>query len=279
MRILFTNEDSKTHERASRSKWFLFSGSRLLVLTDGTTVEVPLIGRPDDIGATIAEGISLGSVSGIPCFAANLPKDAATPANAETRELRNLYGVLDQEIFEMALRAYHFAQWNKTYRFCATCSGELEAETNVKAKKCTRCGRFEFPRLSPAIIVLVERDGAALLGRSPRFAGEFYSVLAGFVEPGESLEGAVHREIMEEVGIRIKNVRYFGSQPWPFPDSLMIGFLAEYESGEIKVDGEEILEANWYRPEDLPSIPGKISIARQLIDSFVEKYSSQDTPE
>jgi NAD+ diphosphatase len=143
----------------------------------------------------------------------------------------------------------------------------------MRAKECESCGRLEFPRLSPAIIVSVEKDDRLLLARSARFPGEFFSVLAGFVEPGESLEEAVRREVMEETGIRVKDISYFGSQPWPFPESLMIGFTARYESGEIEIDGEEIVEAGWYRASELPKIPGPVSIARKLIDAFVEKHS------
>jgi len=116
----------------------------------------------------------------------------------------------------------------------------------------------------------VEKDGQVLLARSTRFPAKFYSVLAGFVEPGETLEDTVHREIKEEVGIKVSDIRYFGSQPWPFPDSLMIGFTAKYASGEIKIDETEIAEAGWFSPEKLPAIPGKVSIARQLIDRFLE---------
>ena len=148
----------------------------------------------------------------------------------------------------------------------------LNARTDVRAKECSECSRLEFPRISPAIIVLIEKGDALLLARSARFAGQFFSVLAGFVEPGESLEAAVYREVMEEIGISVKNIRYFGSQPWPFPDSLMIGFTAQYESGEIRIDGEEIVEAGWYQAGNLPKIPGKLSIARQLIDWFIEKH-------
>ena len=157
-------------------------------------------------------------------------------------------------------------------RFCTQCRGELSHRDDVRAKECRQCGRLEFPRLSPAIIVLIERGDTLLLARSPRFAGQFFSVLAGFVEPGESLEDAVHREVMEEVGIAVREVRYFGSQPWPFPDSLMIGFTAQYDSGEIQVDGEEIIEAGWYAVGQLPQIPGRISIARKLIDFFIARH-------
>ena len=134
-----------------------------------------------------------------------------------------------------------------------------------------------FPRISPAVIVLVEKDGQVLLARAQRFTADFYSVLAGFVEPGETLEETVHREIEEEVGIKVRNVRYFGSQPWPFPDSLMIGFTAAYLSGEIRIDKTEIIEAGWFDPEKLPTIPGKSSIARQLIDWFIETRVQEKT--
>ena len=143
----------------------------------------------------------------------------------------------------------------------------------MRAKECEECGRFDFPRISPAIIVLIEKGDALLLARSTRFPGSFFSVLAGFVEPGESLEEAVHREVKEETGILVKDIEYFGSQPWPFPDSLMIGFTAQYASGEIRIDGEEIAEAGWYKSHSLPQIPGKLSIARQLIDWFVARHS------
>jgi NAD+ diphosphatase len=141
----------------------------------------------------------------------------------------------------------------------------------MNAKECLDCGFLNFPRISPAVIVLVERENRVLLARLKRFAEELYSVIAGFVEPGETLEETVQREIEEEVGIRVKNIRYFGSQPWPFPDSLMIGFTAEYESGEIRIDETEITDARWFEPDSLPTIPGKISIARKLIDWFVDK--------
>ncbi len=142
----------------------------------------------------------------------------------------------------------------------------------MRAKECPDCGLVIFPRLSPAIIVLVEKEGKILLAKAVRFKEDIYSILAGFVEPGETLEEAVEREVREEVGIAIKDIRYFGSQPWPFPDSLMIGFLAKYKSGRIKIDKEEIVDAGWFSPENLPNIPGNISIARRMIDWFLSQH-------
>jgi len=142
-----------------------------------------------------------------------------------------------------------------------------------RAKECPQCGLLHFPRLAPAIIVLIERGDQLLLARSRRFATGMYSVLAGFVEPGESLEEAVVREIKEEVSLSVKDIRYFGSQPWPFPHSLMIGFTATYAGGEISMEDEEIEDAGWFTVDRLPPLPGKISIARKLIDSFIEKQA------
>jgi NAD+ diphosphatase len=142
-----------------------------------------------------------------------------------------------------------------------------------RAKICPKCGLVAYPRLSPAVIVAVLRDNCILLAHSHRFPAKFYSVLAGFVEPGETLEECVEREVYEEVGIRVRAIRYFGSQPWPFPDSLMIAFTANYAGGEIRIDHSEIADANWFSANDLPHIPPKISIARQLIDWFLEKES------
>ena len=138
-------------------------------------------------------------------------------------------------------------------------------------KSAPQCGLVNYPRLSPAVIVAVIKDHQILLATSPRFKAAFYSVLAGFVEPGETLEECVKREIREEVGLEVKNIRYFGSQPWPFPDSLMVGFTCEYAKGELTLDQNEILQAAWFEADKLPPIPGKISIARKLIDWFVEQ--------
>ncbi len=137
--------------------------------------------------------------------------------------------------------------------------------------RCTRCGMMHFPRLSPAAIVLVKREDRILLAHSPGFPQGLYSVLAGFVEPGESIEEAVVREVREEVGIEVTNVRYFGSQPWPFPNSLMIGFTADYTGGDLAPEPTEIEDAGWYTADDLPPLPPKVSIARAMIDDFVNQ--------
>jgi NAD+ diphosphatase len=185
--------------------------------------------------------------------------------------LRQVYGLLDEDLFWIAARAVQIVDWDRTHQFCGRCGLPLKIKTTDRAKECFQCGLLHFPRLAPAIIVLVERGDKLLLARSRHFMPGMYSVLAGFVEPGEPLEEAVVREVREEVGIEIKDIKYFGSQPWPFPHSLMIGFTATYASGEISPDDSEIEDAGWFTVDNLPRIPGKISIARKLIDWFMEK--------
>jgi NAD+ diphosphatase len=139
------------------------------------------------------------------------------------------------------------------------------------AMRCTRCGMMHYPRVSPAVIVRVRRENEILLARSPGFPKGMRSVLAGFVEPGESIEETIHREVREEVGLEVENLGYFGSQPWPFPNSLMIGFTADYAGGEIRPEPGEIEDAGWYRADELPQLPPKVSIARRMIDDFVAR--------
>ena len=152
----------------------------------------------------------------------------------------------------------------------------MELKYHERCFACPACSFVSYPRISPAVIVSIEKDGKLLLARAKRFQGVMYSVLAGFVEPGESLEDCVKREVKEETGIEIKNIQYFKSQPWPFPDSLMMAFTAEYAGGTLTIDQEEIVEAGWYSPEDFPITPGKVSVARALIDHFVNRKSKQE---
>jgi NAD+ diphosphatase len=187
-------------------------------------------------------------------------------------DLRFLYDRLDQAEMAAAFRALHLLHWLKYSRFCGRCGKKMENKEGLLARECPECGNLHFPRISPAVIVLVEKGDQCLLACSPRFKDGFYSVLAGFAEPGETLEETVFREVKEETGIEVRDIHYFSSQPWPFPDSLMIGFTAQYAGGEIRIDGAEIVDAQWFSCDRLPKIPPKISIARQLIDWFAAKH-------
>jgi NAD+ diphosphatase len=185
------------------------------------------------------------------------------------RGVRSLFGIVDDDLFQAAGRALQILQWDEAHRFCGLCGSAMAPKTDERAKLCPQCNHVSYPRISPAIIAAVTNGSQILLARSSRFAGGFYSVLAGFVEIGETLEMCVHREIMEEVGIRVANIRYFGSQSWAFSSSLMIGFTADYAGGDIKVDMHEIVEAAWFGVDNLPNLPGPMSISRRLIDNFI----------
>jgi NAD+ diphosphatase len=170
------------------------------------------------------------------------------------------------------LRAFHVAQWRKESAFCGSCGSPNEdAETEELARRCPVCGRLEFPRISPAVIAIIINDrGEALLAHNKKFANRVYSLIAGFNEAGESLEATVAREIREEVGLEVKDIRYIRSQPWPFPNSLMLGFAARHAGGEITPDGIEIEDARWFKRDDLPELPGYGSVARKLIGLWLE---------
>jgi NAD+ diphosphatase len=255
------------------SWWFVFSGTKLLVERVDQRVRIPLLNGPDPLPLSTLRKQFLGSLNGRPCLTAECEPDVEIPAHMEFQGLRKLYGALDEDMFWVAGRAFQIMDWDRTHQHCGRCGSPTKNKADERAKVCPSCGLVSFPRMSPAIIVAVIRDKAILLAHAERFPGAMYSVLAGFVESGESLEDCVRREVKEESGIDIQNIRYFGSQPWPFPNSLMVGFTAEYSGGEITMDAKEIVDAGWFAADNLPAIPDKISIARKLIDWFVEKYS------
>lgn len=216
----------------------------------------------------------LGLLDGRACWAVD---DADANAHDGGMPLMALYGRLDEPRWTIAGIAVQVVEWARTHRYCGRCGTETEApdptaSPPMRARKCPDCGLLAFPRVAPAVITLVERDdGRALLARGKAFARPMYSCLAGFVEPGETLEQAVHREVREEVGIEIDQVAYWGSQPWPFPHSLMVGFNARYAGGELELDPDEIVDAGWYAPDELPPIPPGVSIARRLIDDWLQR--------
>jgi NAD+ diphosphatase len=186
------------------------------------------------------------------------------------RDLRLLWGTLDEVTWTIAGRGAQLVDWQRTHRFCGRCATATEAARGERARRCPSCGLLAFPRLAPAVITLVERDdGRILLARNRNFGAPMFSLLAGFVEPGETLEQAVVRETLEEVGVAVDGVRYWGSQPWPFPHSLMVGFRARYAGGELALQEDEIAEAGWFAPDDLPMIPPTMSIAGRMIEAWV----------
>ncbi len=178
-------------------------------------------------------------------------------------------------MFYLAGRAQQVADWERDHAFCGRCGTEMESHPVDRAKHCPDCGLMNYPRLSPSIIVLIRKGEEMLLARNANWPQGMYSTLAGFVEPGESIEQTVHREVFEEVGLRVKNVRYLGSQSWPFPNSLMLGFHADYASGDIVCQEGEIADARWFKYSDLPGVPPATAISRWLIDHFVDEMTNR----
>jgi NAD+ diphosphatase len=211
----------------------------------------------------------LGTLNGRDCYAGVPRPDLSLPSPFEWAPARSLYGMVDEPLFWVAGRAVSIAEWDLTHRFCGRCATPTELIPHERARRCPKDETHFYPRLSPAVIVLIQReDGHALLARGANFPRPWFSTLAGFVEPGESLEDTVRREVMEEVGVSLGEVRYFGSQPWPFGRSLMVGFTADWASGEIRIDPKEIAEARWFSPDDPPQIPPRLSIAHALITDW-----------
>ena len=258
-------------DRNGPALWFAFQGNSLLVFQESSSVGIPWLSDFSELGLPILSQNYLGLLEDRPCYAVEVPENAAPPAGMVFEGLRQVHGRLDEDLFWIAARGVQIVDWDRTHNYCGRCGVPMELQKIERAKKCPQCGLLYFPRLAPAIIVAIERGDKLLMARSRRFAPGVYSVLAGFVEPGESLEEAVVREVKEEVSISIKDIRYFGSQPWPFPHSLMIGFTATYAGGEISIDETELEDAGWFTIDNLPPLPGRISIARKLIDWFITK--------
>jgi NAD+ diphosphatase len=203
------------------------------------------------------------------CRAAWLPAETKAPDGYAFKGLRSLFGRMDEATLAVAGRAFQIADWARTHQFCGACGAAMRKADGERAMKCSACGHVAYPRIAPAMMVLVKKGDSILLARNVAVPpGGRMSALAGFLEPGESAEDAVHREVFEEVGLRVKDLRYFASQSWPFPGSLMIAFTAEYAGGDLRLDPAEIAEARWFGPGDpLPELSPAQSISRALIDA------------
>ena len=255
----------------SKGWWFAFRGSELLVRLEGAEARVPSGDEWAGLRLPTEEPHVVGDLAGTAVWAVALAVDADPPEGMTFQGLRRLWGALDEEVWKLAGRAVQIVEWDRNHRYCGRCGTVTERQPDELARVCPRCGLQHFPRISPAVIVRIERGDRLLLARSPHFAPGVYSTIAGFVEPGESLEDTVVREVREEVGVEVRNVRYFGSQPWPFPNSLMIGFVADWASGEIRPQAGEIEDAGWFGLDALPGLPSQLSIARALIDDFIAR--------
>ena len=258
---------------AGNTYYFVFSSNKLLIKLDKDNVKIPFVKNIDELNIKVVRAQYLGTFEGQPSYSVEVPSEAKAPEGMAFRELRSLYGSVAEDIFSLAGKALQIVTWDQTHQYCGRCGTLTNTVHGERAKHCPKCGLINYPRISPAVITAIIKDNKILLAHNSGFAGNMHSLIAGFLEPGETLEECVQREIMEEVGIQVKNIKYFGSQPWPFPNSMMIGYIAEYADGEISVDGEEISEAGWFDVNNLPELPSRISIARKIIDWYIENYS------
>lgn len=245
---------------------FSFRGNELLVGDTGA--------RPQAFADAAMETdvIVVGRWDGRLVISHSLSADTPAPAGARWAGLRSLFGVMADDLVAIAGRAVQLSEWDRTHRFCGVCATPTERDPNERARRCPACKHASYPRISPAMMCLVTRGDQILLARNVNFPPGRYSALAGFLEAGESIEDAVHREVREEVGIEVGPPKYFASQSWPFPNSLMIAYTAEYAGGELTPNGHEIAEADWFDYSNLPQLPPRISIARALIDETLRRF-------
>ena len=217
----------------------------------------------------------IGYLNDKPCYILEIAEDSKLDNDFILTPLRNLLGRIPDSLFTICSRSLQLSEWRRNNQFCGVCGTKMRMHETERAMFCECNNILVYPRISPCIIVLVTKGEELLLAHNKNFPGTFYSTLAGFIEAGESAESAIHREIFEEVKVRVQNIKYFGSQSWPFPSQLMLGYHAEYLEGEITPDGEEIDLADWFHYKDLPNVPtANISISGQLIESYLEKLNS-----
>lgn len=257
-----------------KKHWFVFCKSELLLekLPDGSYTipfgEEPPVELPAD-----ALVHTVTTLDGEDVRAVAVAEPVAGDARYEMCALRPSFHKLPLDLYLKAGKCEEILYWDSMTHYCGICGGRMVMHTDI-SKKCTLCGKEVWPQLSTAIIVLIERGDEVLLVHANNFRGDYYGLVAGFVETGETLEQAVEREVMEETGLKIKNIRYYASQPWPYPCGLMCGFYAEYESGEIHLQLSELGKGAWFRYDNMPAIPDKLSIARRLIDHWVDGKKS-----
>lgn len=253
--------------------YFVFCNGEILLekLPDGS-FSIPCSEEPPVDVKAGSNIMSVTTAEGITVFAYDMENPVTDNTRYEMCGLRASYYKLSDELYKTAGKCEELLYWDRNTQYCGTCGGRMKMHTDI-SKCCEKCGREVWPQLATAIIVLIRKGDEVLLVHARNFRGNFYGLVAGFVETGETLEEAVEREVLEETGLRIRNIRYFGSQPWPYPCGLMVGFNAEYQSGDIHLQDSEIAAGAWFRKDNLPEIPEKLSIARRLIDNWLEETS------
>lgn len=259
--------DMNSPLKPSKTLWFVFHNDKLLLLKENYT----LLNEQQSalIAPHFIRQFSLGCFYHTEYHCAELSPETPIPEAFHAMALRQALSFFN-EGYGLAVKAWSVINWDKNHQFCSRCGGRTVHQSTTFERLCLSCGLSFYPRISPSIIVRIKKDDHILMARSPHFAPGVYSLIAGFVDVGESIEETVHREVREEVGLEIKNLSYWGSQPWPFPDSLMLAFTADYASGDIIMAPDEIEDAGWYKHDNLPGLPSTaLSIAMKLIDEFI----------
>ncbi len=263
----------ETDHTSQNELWFIFRGETLFLQTQENSVTIPTSSALKQFNLPFEEKQHIGKHDSKNCFILNLPKTMELPALPKDMNfypLREAHVLLaEKSIFSMLLKAIQISFWDKKTQFCGSCGTKTSLDGKMMAKACSDCGSLTFAQFSPAMLVLIWRNDEILLARSHTFPPGRYNILAGFVEPGETVEETVVREVKEEVGIEIKNLRYVASQPWPFPSNLMFGFTAEHAAGNICIDQEELDDAQWFSIDNLPSLPHSVSLSRQMVDAHI----------
>ncbi len=253
------------------SLWFIYKDNKLLMKKHKSNIQVPTLQECTLLKENLENILFVGISDNILYYCAEISDSYILPNTLEWGSLKDERWIDNNDVYLKGIKSYQLLSWNNSSKYCGKCGTLTDLNYDEQSKKCPNCAFTQYPRISPAIIVGIKNKDKILLAHNSNFTEGLYSVIAGFVEQGETLEETVKREVFEEVGIKIKNVTYFGSSPWSTEDSLMIGFIADYESGEIKVDNKEILMANWYSNDsELPILPSKLTIARAIIDYLLK---------
>lgn len=253
--------------------WFIFQNEKILILSNK---HLPSENDIYTLKDKLAYKHFIGQFHQVNCYCAELSTGTELDTSFTFISLKKAFELYGHDWYVPCVKAYSIINWDKNHQFCGRCGNPTVHHTNRFERLCTACHLPVYPRISPSMIVLIKKDDMVLMARSPHFVKGVYGLIAGFLEAGESAEDAVHREVKEEVGIKVKNVKYFGSQAWPFPDSLMLGFTADYDSGDLVIDYTELETAGWYTYDQLPGRPStNISLGSQLLDHFIAEQKEK----
>jgi len=247
-------------EGKGKEEWYIFSGDLLLVKKENKAL-------PNSSLLNLQQNLYIGKQNKKHLYAGEVEKGQEAPSGWIWSSLRDLYQFMSRDQFSIAGRALQLIDWDRKNKYCGRCGKQTQHRDYERCRECPSCNQLAYPILTPVAMALVQRGSQILLARGSHFPNKMYSILAGYADPGETLEQCVMREVFEEVGLKVNNIRYFGNQPWPFSRSLLIAFSCDWVEGEIQIDSAEIEDANWYDRNHLPELPPPLSIARMLIDS------------